>query len=276
MPYLKLRDSAQLFYKDWGNKSGPTVVFSHGWPLSADAWEGQMMFLANRGMRVVAHDRRGNGRSEQTWDGNDVDTWADDLSELFEHLDLKDVMLVGHSTGGGEITRYTARHGTSRVKKLVLISASVPQVVASEAYPDGQPPSVIDGWRSAMEANRSQFFRDVPEGPFFGFNRDGAKPSQGLINNWFQQGMNTGLRAAYETTRSWEIDYSEDLKKLDIPVLYIQGDDDQIVPIKNGAYAAEKVLGDRVKLKIYKGGAHALPDTEAQAINNDLLEFLEK
>ncbi|RYC65035.1 hypothetical protein CHU98_g1144 [Xylaria longipes] len=275
MPYLTVKDGAEIFYKDWGSKEGPAVVFSHGWPLSSDNWEGQMFFLANKGYRVVAHDRRGHGRSSQPWEGNDIDTWADDLLQLIEHLDLKDVVLVGHSTGGGEIVRFCGRHGTGRVKKAVIISGTPPLLVKTAESPDGVPMEVFDGFREAMLKDRAQFFLDVPTGPFFGFNRPGAKKSQGLINSWFQQAMASGLKAAYDCLRSWEVDLTADLESMDIPTLVIQGDDDQVVPVKAGALAAIKFLKNG-KLKIYPGGAHALPNTEVDGINEDLLEFFKE
>ncbi|KAK1749667.1 Alpha/Beta hydrolase protein [Echria macrotheca] len=275
MPYITLRDGAQFYYKDWNPQgSTATVVFSHGWPLSSDAWEKQMFFLADHGIRVVAHDRRGHGRSEQTWERNDVDNWADDLSELIEKLDLKDIVLVGHSTGGCEIARYTGRHGTSRVAKMVFIASAVPRFAQAPDNPDGVPVPTIDFFRSSMLQDRAKFFIEVPTGPFFGFNRPGAKVSQGLIDSWFAVGIQGSLKAVYETTRSWENDYTEELKALDIPALVIQGDDDQIVPVKVGAYAAIKLL-KKGTLKIYPGGAHAIMDTEPEGINQDLLSFIQ-
>jgi non-heme chloroperoxidase len=273
MPFLTLKDGTEIYYKDWGNKSGSTVVFSHGWPLNSDNWENQMFFLANKGYRVIAHDRRGHGRSSQPWEGNDMNTWADDLFELFEHLDLKDVMLVGHSTGGGEVARLIGRHGTSRVSKAVLISSVPPQMMATESNPEGLPISVFDSFREAMLKDRAQFFIDVPTGPFFGFNREGAKKSQGLIDTWFQQGMMCSFKAVYDCVETWQMDYTEDLKKMDIPVLILHGDDDQIVPIKAAALKSIHVLKNG-KLKVFPGGAHALPNLNVDEINNDLLEFL--
>ncbi|KAK1754441.1 Alpha/Beta hydrolase protein [Echria macrotheca] len=276
MPFTTLRDGAQLYYKDWNPQgSTHTAVFSHGWPLSADAWDKQMFFLASRGVRVVAHDRRGHGRSEQTWERNDVDNWADDLAELIDKLDLKNIVLVGHSTGGGEVARYTKRHGQSRVSKIVFISSVVPKTVKSETSPDGVPVEVFDSFRAAMLHDRAQFFTEVPAGPFFGFNRPAVKDkvSKGLIDSWFTVGMQASLKAVYETTYSWEVDYSEDLKALDIPALFIQGDDDQIVPVQAGAYAAIKLLKHGT-LKIYPGGAHGIIDTEPDSINQDLLGFI--
>lgn len=274
MPILVLQDGTELYYKDWGNKAGPTVVFSHGWPLNSDNWENQMFFLANNGCRVIAHDRRGHGRSSQPWDGNDMDTYADDLLQLFEHLDLRDVMMVGHSTGGGEVARFVGRHGTSRVKKAVLVGAVTPLMVKTDANPEGTPLSVFDSFRAAMVKDKAQFFIDVPSGPFFGFNRPGAEVSQGLIWSWWQQGMLCGFKNAYDCIKAFsETDLKEDLKKMDIPVLIIHGDDDQVVPIQASAYQAIKLVPDG-KLKVYPGGAHALPNTEVDAINQDLLEFL--
>jgi len=232
-----------------------------------------MFFLANKGYRVIAHDRRGHGRSSQPWEGNDMDTWTDDLLQLFEHLDLKDVMLVGHSTGGGEVARFIGRHGTSRVSKAVLISSVPPQMLQTESNPEGLPISVFDSFREAMLKDRAQFFIDVPSGPFFGFNREGAKKSQGLIDVWFQQGMMCSFKAVYDCVMTWQMDYTEDLKKMDIPVLILHGEDDQIVPIKAAAHKGIKILKNG-KLKVYPGGAHALPNLNIDEINNDLLEFL--
>ncbi|KAI0102192.1 putative hydrolases or acyltransferase [Nemania sp. FL0031] len=275
MPYLTVKDGAEIFYKDWGSKEGQPVVFSHGWPLTSDNWEIQMFFLASKGYRAVAHDRRGHGRSSQPWEGNDIDTWADDLLQLIEHLDLKDVMLVGHSTGGGEIVRFCGRHGTSRVSKAVIISGTPPLLVKTEVSPDGVPIEVFDGFRAAMLKDRAQFFLDVPTGPFFGFNRPGVAKSQGMIDSWFRQGMQSGFKATFDCLRSWETDLRGDLESMDIPVLVIQGDDDQVVPVKAGALATIKFL-KKGTLKIYPGGAHALPNTEAEGINEDLLHFLKE
>jgi len=273
MSTYTLKDGTEIYYKDWGHKGGPVVVFSHGWPLSSDNWEYQMFFLANHGCRVIAHDRRGHGRSSQTWEGNNMDTWADDLHELLEHLQVKDVMLVGHSTGGGEITRFVGRHGTSLVSKVVLVSANPPQMLQTESNPEGLPQSVFDGYRESIKANRAQFFIDVPTGPFFGFNRDGAKKSQGLIDSWHQQGMMCSFKAAHDTVKTWEADYSEDLKKMNVPVLILHGDDDQIVPIKAAAYKSIKCVPNGT-LKVYPNAPHALPDICADEVNDDLLKFL--
>lgn len=275
MAILTLRDGTELYYKDWGNKTGPAVTFSHGWPLNSDNWETQMFFLASRGYRVIAHDRRGHGRSSQPWDGNDMDTYADDLLELFEHLDLNDVTMVGHSTGGGEVARFVGRHGTARVRKAVLVGAVPPLMVQTDANVEGTPLSVFDSFRSAMEKDRAQFFIDVPTGPFFGFNRPGATTSQGMINSWWQQGMMSGFKNAYDCIKAFsETDFTEDLKKMDIPVLVLHGDDDQVVPIVASAYKSIGLL-PQGELKVYPGGPHALPNTNADEVNADLLSFLE-
>lgn len=275
MTFFNLRDGTQLYYKDWGNKAGPTVIFSHGWPLSSDSWDSQMFFLASHGYRAIAHDRRGHGRSSQPWDGNDMDTYADDLSELFEHLDLKDVTMVGHSTGGGEVARFIGRHGTARVKKAVLLGAVTPLMVQTAANPEGTPLSVFDGFRSAMENDRAQFFLDVPTGPFFGFNRTGTAASKGLIYSWWQQGMMSGFKSAHDCIKAFsETDFTEDLKKMDVPVLVVHGDDDQVVPIKASAHEAIKILPQGT-LKVYPGGSHALQNVNSEEVNRDLLAFLE-
>ena len=274
MPILTLEDGNGIYYKDWGNKSGPVVVFSHGWPLSSDNWESQMFFLANHGCRVIAHDRRGHGRSSQPWEGNDMDTYADDLLQLFEHLDLKDVMMVGHSTGGGEVARFVGRHGSNRVKKAVLVSAVPPIMVKTDFNPEGLDIGVFDGFRAAMEKDRAQFFFDVPSGPFFGFNRPDATPSQGLITSWWQQGMQAGFKNAYDCIKAFsETDMREDLKNMDIPVLVLHGDDDQVVPIKAAALKSIELLPNG-KLKVYPGAPHALPNTHIDEVNKDLLDFL--
>lgn len=224
MPYITTHDGVDIYYKDWGAKDAQTVTFSHGWPLSSDDWENQMYFLASKGYRVIAHDRRGHGRSSQPWDGNDMDTYTDDLNQLFEKLDLKNVMMVGHSTGGGEVARFIGRHGTSRVSKAVLVAAVTPGMVKSEANPDGVDMEVFDSFRSAMIKDRAQFFIDVPSGPFFGFNRPGAKVSQGKIWSWWQQGMQCGFKNAYDCVKAFsETDTSGDLSKVDIPILVSRG-----------------------------------------------------
>jgi len=275
MPFVTTKDKTEIFYKDWGNPSGKPVVFSHGWPLNSDNWENQMFFLGNHGYRVIAHDRRGHGRSSQPWDGNEMDTYADDLLAVIEHLDLKDAMLVGHSTGGGEVARFLGRHGSSRVSKAVLIGAVPPCMVLKESNPNGLPISVFDGFRTAMITDRAQFFLDVPTGPFFGFNLPGAKSSQGLIQSWWQQGMMCGFKGAYDCIKAFsETDFTEDLKSIDIPVLLLHGEADQIVPIKAAALESIKLL-KKGTLKVYPGGAHALPNTAIDEVNEDLLKFLE-
>ncbi len=265
------KDGTTLYYKDWG--SGPVVSFSHGWPLTSDAWESQMFFLASNGFRCIAHDRRGHGRSSQPWHGNDMDTYADDLAELFDHLDVKDVTMIGHSTGGGEVARYIGRHGTKRVAKAVLMGAVPPIMLQTEAYPGGLPMSVFDGFRTAYLADRAQFFLDVPSGPFFGFNRPGAKVSEGMIRSWWTQGMMSGHKNAYDCIKAFsETDFTDDLKKFDVPTLIIHGDDDQIVPIANSAMLSAKLIKG-AQLKIYEGGSHALGDTSRDRLNADLQEF---
>jgi non-heme chloroperoxidase len=275
MPIFTVKDRTEIYYKDWGNKSGAVVFFSHGWPLNSDNWENQMFFLASHGYRVIAHDRRGHGRSSQPWEGNDMNTWADDLHELIEHLDVKNVTLVGHSTGGGEISRYIGRYGTSRVAKAVLISSIPPQMLQTSNNPEGLPQSVFDGFRTAIVKDRAQFFVDVPTGPFFGFNRDGAKKSQGMIDSWYQQGMMCSFKAAYDCVKTWEDDYTEDLKKMNIPVLVLHGDDDQIVPIKAAGYKSVDFLSNG-RLKVYPGAPHALPNICVDEVNKDLLDFLQE
>jgi len=271
MSTITTRDGTQIYYKDWG--SGKPVVFSHGWPLNADAWESQMFHLASNGFRCIAHDRRGHGRSSQPWNGNDMDTYADDLAQLFEALDLKDAVMIGHSTGGGEVARFIGRHGSKRVAKAVLVGAVPPIMVKTPANPGGLPLEVFDGFRKAYLADRAQFFLDVASGPFFGFNRPGAKVSQGLINTWWLQGMMAGHKNAYDCIKAFsETDFTEDLRKIDVPTLIIHGDDDQIVPIDASARLSAKLVKN-ARLKIYPGGAHALGDTSKEQLNADLLEF---
>ena len=264
-------DGTRIHFKDWG--TGPAVVFSHGWPLQGDAWEDQMIFLASNGYRVIAHDRRGHGLSSQPWNGNDMDTYADDLATLINALDLKDATLVGHSTGGGEVARYIGRHGTARVAKAVLVGAVPPQMVKSDSNPNGLPMSVFDGIRSAVLADRSQFFKDLTL-PFYGYNRDGAKPSQGVRDTFWAQGMQCGIKNAYDCIKQFsETDFTEDLKKIDVPTLFVHGSDDQIVPIDAAAKAAVKLVKNGT-LKIYEGAPHGLPTTHKDKLNADLLEFL--
>ena len=267
-----LKDGTSIHYKDWG--SGPVVVMSHGWPLSADSWESQMLFLASNGYRVIAHDRRGHGRSTQTWDGNDMDTYADDLAALLDHLDVKGATLVGFSTGGGEVARYIGRHGTKRVAKAVLVSSVPPQMVKSPTNPGGLPKEVFDGLRAASIANRSQLYKDLASGPFFGFNRPGAKLSPGLVDSFWMQGMMAGHKNTYDCIAQFsETDFTADLKKFDVPTLVIHGDDDQVVPIDaSGRASARLVKGAR--LVVYEGGPHGITDTHKERLNNDLLAFL--
>ncbi|WP_298923893.1 alpha/beta hydrolase [uncultured Ramlibacter sp.] len=271
MSTFTTKDGTQIYYKDWG--AGPVVSFSHGWPLSSDAWEAQMFHLASNGFRCIAHDRRGHGRSSQPWHGNDMDSYADDLNELFTALDLKGVTMVGHSTGGGEVARYIGRHGTKRVARAVLMGAVPPIMVKTAANPGGLPMDVFDGFRKAYLADRSQFFLDVASGPFFGFNRPGAKVSQGLIQSWWMQGMMSGHKNAYDCIKAFsETDFTADLKKFDVPTLIIHGDDDQIVPIGASALLSSKLVKGAT-LKIYPGGTHSLGDTSKDQLNADLLAF---
>ena len=271
MAMFTTKDGTRLYYKDWG--SGQPVVFSHGWPLSADAWEDQMIFLADRGYRCIAHDRRGHGRSDQPSGGNDMDTYADDLAALIETLGLKDAVLVGHSTGGGEVVRYIGRFGTKRVAKAVLISAIVPQLVQSETNPEGMPKTAFDAIRAALLADRSSFYLELGGGAFYGFNRPGAKVSQGLIDAFWRQGMMSGHKNAYECTQTWTRDYTDDLKKFDVPTLILQGDDDQVVPLAASAPLTAKLI-KTATLKTYAGAPHGVCSTHKQQVNEDLLAFL--
>jgi non-heme chloroperoxidase len=276
MPMIRTKDGAEIFYKDWGN--GQPIVFSHGWPLSADDWDAQMIFFASQGFRCIAHDRRGHGRSTQTWGGNEMDTYADDLAALTEALDLKHAVHVGHSTGGGEVARYIGRHGAGRargrVAKAVLLGAVPPLMVKTASNPGGLPVSVFDDFRSAILADRATFFRDVPSGPFYGFNRPGAKVSQGLIDNWWRQGMMCGMKAAYDCVKAFsETDFTEDLKRIDVPTLVMHGDDDQVVPIGASAMLSSKLVR-HAQLKVYKGLPHGMMSTHHDMINADLLAFI--
>lgn len=274
MATLTTSDGAQLFYKDWGPKEAQPIMFHHGWPLSADDWDNQMLFFLSHGFRVIAHDRRGHGRSHQTDTGNDMDTYAADVAAITQALDLKNAIHIGHSTGGGEVTRYAARAEAGRIAKAILIGAIPPVMVQSDANPDGVPMDVFDGFRSAVAANRAQFFLDVASGPFYGFNREGAKVSQGLIDNWWRQGMAGGAKAHHDCIAAFsETDFTEDLKAVTIPVLIVHGEDDQVVPIDNSAHKAIKLLRDGT-LKTYPGLSHGLFATHPELINPDLLEFI--
>ena len=272
MGTITTEDGTQIFYKDWGE--GQPVVFSHGWPLSSDDWDTQMMFFVRHGYRVVAHDRRGHGRSEQTDGGHDMDHYADDLAALTAHLDLQDAVHVGHSTGGGEVVRYIARHGEGRVAKAVLISAVPPLMVQTDANPGGLPKSVFDDIQAQVAANRSGLYRDFASGPFYGFNRPGVEPSEATIENWWRQGMMGGAKAHYDGVVAFsQTDFTEDLEKITVPVLVMHGDDDQVVPYENSGPRSAELLQNGT-LKTYEGFPHGMPTTEAETINADLLEFV--
>lgn len=276
MPFVKTKDGVNIFFKDWGPKDKQPVVFHHGWPLSADDWDNQMLFFLSEGFRVIAIDRRGHGRSDQTSEGNDMDHYASDASAVAEHLDLHDAVHIGHSTGGGQVARYVAQYGQpqGRVAKAVLISAVPPLMVKTDANRDGTPIAVFDGFRSALAANRAQFYLDVASGPFYGFNRDGAEVSQGTINNWWRQGMTGSANAHYEGIKAFsETDQTDDLKAITVPTLVVQGDDDQVVPYKDAALLQDKLLADST-LKIYPGYPHGMHTTHADVINKDILAFI--
>lgn len=273
MPTITATDGTEIYYKDWG--TGQPVVFSHGWPLDADAWDDQMLFLANNGYRCIAHDRRGHGRSDQPWNGNDMDTYADDLLALVQTLNLKDAIHVGHSTGGGEVVRYIGRHGTGRVAKAVLISAIPPLMLRTPANPGGTPIEVFDQLRAATLADRSQFLKDL-SGPFYGANREGAKVSEGLRDAFWFQGMLCGFVGFYQCIKAFsETDLTEDLEKIDVPTLIIHGDDDQIVPIADSALLSSKIVKGAV-LKVYPGAPHGLPSTHKDQVNEELLAFFKQ
>jgi non-heme chloroperoxidase len=272
MGTITTTDGTEIFYKDWG--AGQPIVFSHGWPLSADDWDTQMLYFLRHGYRVIAHDRRGHGRSTQTGDGHDMDHYADDLAALTAHLDLRDAVHVGHSTGGGEVAHYIARHGESRVGKAVLISAVPPLMVQTGANPGGLPKSVFDGMQAQLAGNRSVFYRGLAAGPFYGFNRPGAEPSEAIIDNWWRQGMMGGAKAHYDGIVAFsQTDFTEDLKKISVPVLVMHGDDDQIVPYADSGPLSAKLVKNGT-LKTYAGFPHGMPTTQADTINADLLAFL--
>ncbi|CAN5773757.1 alpha/beta hydrolase [soil metagenome] len=273
MNTITTKDGTQIYFKDWGKPNAQPVVFSHGWPLSADAFEEQMMFLAGRGYRCIAHDRRGHGRSSQPWNGNDMDTYADDLAELMNRLNLTSAIMVGHSTGGGEVARYIGRHGTRRVAKAVLISAVPPQMLKTAENPGGVPIEVFDQVRAASLADRSKFYRELAAGAFYGFNRPGAKVSQGLIDSFWLQSIMCGHRNAYDCIKAYsETDFTEDLKKFDVPTLVLHGDDDQVVPFANSAVRTAKLIKN-AKLVIYQGAPHGMCSTLKERVNEELLAF---
>src|ERR1700755_1136970 len=272
MPTITTRDGAEIFYKDWG--TGQPIVFHHGWPLSSDDWDTQMLFFLHHGYRVVGIDRRGHGRSSQVSDGHDMDHYAADAAAVVEHLDLRNTVHIGHSTGGGEVARYVARHGKGRVAKAVLISSVPPIMVKSASNPGGTPIEVFDGFRAALAANRAQFYLDIASGPFYGFNRPGAKVSQGVIQNWWRQGMMGGAKAQYECIKAFsETDFTEDLKIVDVPTLVMHGDDDQIVPIADSAPLSAKLL-KKGTLKVYEKFPHGMCTTHADVVNPELLAFV--
>jgi non-heme chloroperoxidase len=271
MAYFEGSDGAKLYYKDWG--SGPAVVFSHGWPLSSDAWDVEVKLLADNGFRAIAHDRRGHGRSEQTWTGNDMDTYAADLAALVDSLGLSEVAVVGHSTGGGEVVRYAARHGAGKVRKVVTVGAVPPVMVRSSTNPEGTALSAFDEIRAGVLADRSQFWKELAL-PFYGFNREGATPSQGLIDHFWQQGMRAGLASAFDCVKAFsETDFTEDLRKLDVPILIAHGDDDQIVPIHNAALRAIDLVRYGT-LRVYPGASHGIHGDYQRQLGQDLLEFV--
>ena len=271
MPTITTKDGTGIFYRDWGQ--GQPILFSHGWPLSADAWNGQMLFFGSQGYRVIAHDRRGHGRSDQPWQGNNMDQYADDLANLVEALDLRDTVMIGHSTGGGEVARYIGRHGTGRVAKVVLVGAVPPLMLKTEANPEGTSMEVFDGIRKGTAGDRSQFFKDLTL-PFYGFNRDGAKVNEGLRQSFWLQGMMGSIKGEYDCIREFsEVDYTADLERIDKPTLVIHGDVDQIVPIRASAEKTAKIVKN-AELKVYPGGAHGLAETEIDKFNADVLAFI--
>jgi non-heme chloroperoxidase len=270
---ITTRDGVEIYYKDWGPRGGQPVILSHGWPLNADSWESAAFFLANNGFRVITHDRRGHGRSSQPWEGNDMDHYADDLAQLIEALDLKNIILAGFSTGGGEVARYVGRHGTKRIAKLGLISAVPPLMLKTADNPDGLPLEVFDGIRAGSVKDRGQLYLDIASGPFYNYNRPGAKPSQGIIQAWYAQGMQGGFKNTYDSIKAFsETDFRDDLKKFDKPTLIIHGDDDQIVPIKAAGIASAKIVKG-AKLLVYPGAPHGLTDTHKDKFHADFLAF---
>lgn len=274
MPYITTKDGTEIFYKDHG--TGQPIVFSHGWPLSSDDWDNQIFYFASHGYRCIAHDRRGHGRSTQTWEGNHMDQYADDLTELTASLDLKDAVHIGHSTGGGEVARYIGKHDKSRVAAAVLIGAVPPIMLKTDEYPGGLPIEVFDGFRKAMTDDRAQFFRDVPTGPFYSYGGDAEKSSQGVIDNWWRQGMMCGFKAAYDCIKAFsETDFTEDLKSFDVPALVLHGDDDQIVPIGNSAMLSSKLIPN-AKLKVFEGLPHGMCTTHPDQINAEIHAFLKE
>ncbi|MEO1324099.1 MAG: alpha/beta hydrolase [Pseudomonadota bacterium] len=276
MSFITTRDGTNIFYKDWGPKDAQPIVFHHGWPLSSDDWDAQMLFFLQEGYRVIAMDRRGHGRSDQTYSGNNMDTYATDVFDVAEALDLQNAVHIGHSTGGGVVTRYVAISAPGRVSKAVLLGAVTPLMARTEANPDGIPVEVFDGFREALVTNRAQFFLDIPSGPFYGFNREGAEVSEGLIRNWWRQGMVGGAKAQYDSIKAFsETDFSEDLKSIEQPVLVMHGEDDQIVPVDNTAREAIKLLPNG-ELIIYEGLSHGLFATHPDIVNADLLRFVQK
>ena len=274
MSFVTTKDGTNIFYKDWGPRNAQPIVFHHGWPLSADDWDTQMLLFIGKGYRVIAHDRRGHGRSSQTAGGHEMDTYASDVAALTDALDLKDAVHIGHSTGGGEVARYVARAKPGRVAKAVLVGAVPPIMLKTAANPGGLPMEVFDGFRASLAANRAQFYRDIPSGPFYGFNRPGAKISEGVIGNWWRQGMIGGIKAHYDCIKAFsETDFTEDLKTIDVPVLLMHGDDDQIVPIADSAIIGIKLLKHGT-LKIYKGLPHGMCTTHPEVVNPDLLAWI--
>ena len=274
MPTIAMRDGTEIFYKDWGDKAAQPIVFHHGWPLTSDDWDNQMMFFLGEGFRVIAHDRRGHGRSTQTESGNDMDTYASDVAELAAQLSIRDAIHIGHSTGGGEVVHYVARAEEGRVAKAVIIGAVPPVMVKKESNPGGTPIEVFDGYRAALVANRAQLYREVPAGPFYGFNRPGAQVSDGIIDNWYRQGMMGGIKAQYDCIKAFsETDFTDDLKAIDVPVLVLHGDDDQIVPYEDSAPLSAKLLKNGT-LKTYAGLPHGLCTTHPAVVNADILAFI--